>query len=92
MNGRTVQIIRTVILLILAVVFLTYFWWLLLIPAGLIIWYYIKTKHELKKAEEELRRQMDNEVPLSDQIFRQQMKQKQEDIIDAEYTVHEEEL
>lgn len=91
MNSRALRIIRSVIIIVLAAAFLTYFWWLLLIPVFLLIWYYIKTKREMKKAEDQIRSLMNEEKDLSDQIFQKQMK-KQADIIDAEYTVHEEQL
>ncbi len=67
-----------------------YFWWVILIVAVVMLFGYLRINHLAKKAEEEMQKELDDAVSLDQQIFEQSVNQHNQDIIDAEYTVHEE--
>ena len=67
-----------------------YFWWVILIVAVVMLFGYLRINHLAKKAEEEMQKELDDAVSLDQQIFEQSVDQHNQDIIDAEYTVHEE--
>ena len=84
MKNKIYTILVTLAVLITAVFFIRYFWWLILIVIGVIAWRYHKLKKSLLSAEDDLK-------ALNEEgTYRQVFENGNHDIIEAEFTVHEE--
>lgn len=82
-NELTIVLVLTVIIFLTGI-FLRYFWWLILIVIGVYIYRY----HQMKKSIESAQKEMFGE--LNEHIGTEQAFEKNHDIIEAEFTEHEE--
>ena len=89
-NNQIGKLLGYILSVLIMMFIFRYFWWVILIVAIVMLFGYLRINHLARKAEQEIQKELEDAVSLDQQIFDQSVNQYNQDIIDAEYTEHEE--
>ena len=85
MKNELITFFVVALFLLAALTFLRYFWWVILIVIGIAVYRYHRMNRTIRQAQERMMNELGENAS-----YRQVFENENHDIIEAEYTEHEE--